>query len=368
MKERNHLVKEGHSIQKGNLRAIQDIVQRKTGAAVTAQRGPAGSKIRRMAILAASLLCFVISCAFAYAKFSGLNRDEAGFAAVYRGDGKFDIVIINASDRELELQEKVKVMRWSTGEEVEGDSGKIRMQGTAIAPHSQGVVSIDISEGYDVEAMMEEKLQERDVYYFVLTNNNFAFGQDWMCFFDFEIRQTEDIMDRMRDSMEQRAERERERQEAEEKQYGTGELMNPAWIWPTVSRDVSSSFGIQENGIYSGHVNICGTAGDEIYAVADGTVTEAAYESGAGNFIVVDLGEGVTVKYGHLKEIRVSEGEEVKQGQVIATMGTTGMATGPNLLFAVSVDGEEVNPFAEAVDGEEDYPSAVSADGKEDKE
>ena len=106
----------------------------------------------------------------------------------------------------------------------------------------------------------------------------------------------------------------------------------------------------------------------EIYAVADGTVTEAAYESGAGNFIVVDLGEGVTVKYGHLKEIRVSEGEEVKQGQVIATMGTTGMATGPNLLFAVSVDGEEVNPFAEAVDGEEDYPSAVSADGKEDKE
>ncbi len=144
--------------------------------------------------------------------------------------------------------------------------------------------------------------------------------------------------------------------------------MNPAWIWPTVSRDVSSSFGIQENGIYSGHVNICGMAGDEIYAVADGTVTEAAYESGAGNFIVVDLGEGVTVKYGHLKEIRVSEGEEVKQGQVIATMGTTGMATGPNLLFAISVDGEEVNPFAEAVDGEEDYPSAVSADGKEDKE
>ena len=90
MKERNHLVKEGHSIQKGNLRAIQDIVQRKTGAAVTAQRGPEGSKIRRMAILAASLLCFVISCAFAYAKFSGLNRDEAGFAAVYRGDGKFE--------------------------------------------------------------------------------------------------------------------------------------------------------------------------------------------------------------------------------------------------------------------------------------
>ena len=340
--------KEKYSIKKyrrENLRAIQDIVQRKTGAAVAADRGLAGNKIRRMAVLAGSLLCLVISSAFAYAKFSGLNGDEAGFAAVYLGDGRFDIAIINVSDRELELQEKIKVMQWSTGEEVEGDSRKIRMQGMTIAPHSQGVISIDISEGYDVEAMMEEELQDGDGYYFVLTNNNFAFGQDWMVFFDFEVRRTEDVMAGMGDSMEQRAEREREKEE--EKQYRTGELMDPAWIWPTVSREVSGSFGVRENGIYSDHVNICGTAGDEIYAVADGVVKETAFEASAGNFIIVDLGEGVTVKYGHLKEIKVSEGEEIKQGQVIAEMGRTGTATGPNLLLGVSVDGEEVNPFAE---------------------
>ena len=94
-------------------------------------------------------------------------------------------------------------------------------------------------------------------------------------------------------------------------------------------------------------MNIAGTAGDEIYAVADGVVTEAAVESFSGNFITVDLGDDVTVKYGHLKEIKVSEGEKVKQGQVIATLGQTGMATGPNLLFAVSINGEEVNPFVE---------------------
>ena len=339
--------KEKYSIKKyrrENLRAIQDIVQRKTGAAVAADRGLAGNKIRRMAVLAGSLLCLVISSAFAYAKFSGLNGDEAGFAAVYLGDGRFDIAIINVSDRELELQEKIRVMQWSTGEDVEGDSRKIRMQGTTIAPHSQGVISIDISEGYDVE-VMEEELRDGDWYYFVLTNNNFAFGQDWMVFFDFEVSRTEDVMVSMGDSMEQRAEREREK--AEEKQYRTGVLMDPAWIWPTVSREVSGSFGVHENGIYSDHVNICGTDGDEIYAVADGVVTETAFETSAGNFIIVDLGEGVTVKYGHLKEIKVSEGEEIKQGQVIAEMGRTGMATGPNLLLGVRVDGEEVNPFAE---------------------
>ncbi|MDE6389244.1 MAG: M23 family metallopeptidase [Lachnospiraceae bacterium] len=87
----------------------------------------------------------------------------------------------------------------------------------------------------------------------------------------------------------------------------------PEWSWPTVSRKVSGLYGIRENGTHSEHVNIAGTAGDEIYAVADGVVLEAAFESYTGNFIVVDLGDGVTVKYGHLKEIKVSEGEEIKQ-------------------------------------------------------
>ena len=325
-----------------NLKAIQVIVQEKTGAVIVPDRKAAGYKIGQWALAACGLLCCVIFCAFAYAKFSDLNGDDAGFASVYQGDGRFEIVIMNVSDKELKLQDKVKIMQWSTGEEVEGDSEKLRMSGLTIAPHSKGIVSIDISEGYNVGAM-EKNLGEKDWYYFVLTNNNFAFGQDWMCSFDFEIEQTEDVMDRFADSMEQRA----GRQKAEDKQYGTGELLNPDWNWPTVSRDVSGLYGKQENGTYLDHVNIVGTAGDEVYAVADGVVLEAAFESTSGNFIVVDLGEGVTAKYGHLKEIKVSEGEEIKQGQVIATLGQTGMATGPNLLFAVSINGDEVNPFVE---------------------
>lgn len=74
---------------------------------------------------------------------------------------------------------------------------------------------------------------------------------------------------------------------------------------------------------------------------------EATYERSYGHCITVDLGDGVTVKYGHLKEIKVSEGEEVKQGQVIGAMGQSGVATGPNLMFSVSVNGEKVNPFVE---------------------
>ncbi|MCM1099087.1 MAG: M23 family metallopeptidase, partial [Ruminococcus flavefaciens] len=305
-------------------------------------RKPVRQRIGRLALAAGSLLCFFLLCAFTYARFSELNGDDAAFAPAYQGDGKFEIVVFNESDKELRLQDSVKVMQWSTGEEVEGDSGKIRMTGLSIPPCAQGIVTIDLSEGYDVAAM-EENLPEGD-YYFILTNDRFAFGQTWMCFFDFEIERTEEVRARTAASMEQR----RERQGTEEeKRHEAEELAFSGWIWPTVSREISGSYGSHENGIFSDHVNIVGTAGDEIYAVADGVVMEAGYDSPVGNFILVDLGDGVTVKYGHLKERKVSEGEEIKQGQVIATMGRSGMATGPNLLFAVSVNGEAVNPLAE---------------------
>lgn len=329
------------SYSRKNLRNIQNIVQEKTGVPVATGKSTAGLKTSRVLLVAACMLCFMSLCAFAYVKFSGLYGDEAGFAAVYQGNGKFEIVIINDSDRELKLQDKVRVMQWSTSEEVEGDNDKIRMEISAIAPHSQGIVSIDISEGYDIGAM-EEKLPEGDTYYFVLTNNNFAFGQDWMCFFDFEIEQTEEIAQRMHTAMEEKDKRE---ELSAGQQYGTGSLIYPDWIWPTVSQNVSVSFGRQENGADSDHVNIAGTIGDEVYAVADGIVTETGFESACGNYVVADVGNGITVKYGHLKEIEVSEGEEIKQGQVIAVLGRSGMATGANLLFAVTVDGETVNPL-----------------------
>ncbi len=324
-----------------NLKNIQTIVQKKTGVSVAAGRSMSKTKGRQMLLLACSLLCFVTLCAFAYAKFSGLNGDEAGFAAVYQGEGRFEIVIINDSDRELKLQNKVKVMQWSTGAEVEGDNGKIKMEISAIAPHSQGIVVIDISEGYDIGAM-EKELPEGDSYYFVLTNNHFAFGQDWFCFFDFEVESTEEAARHMLAAMEERNER---KELSEGPQYETGSLIYQDWFWPTVSRNVSGLYGRQENGTDSDHIYIAGDMGDEVYAVADGVVTETGFESRDGNVIVVDLGNGITIRYGHLQEIQVSEGEEIKQGQVIATLGRSGMATGANLLFAVTVDGEKVNPL-----------------------
>lgn len=329
---------------KKHLRAIQDIVRVETGADVITYCKPSGYKVRRVASIAASLLCLVVLCAFAHARFSSLNGDDLGLAAVYRGDGRFEIVVVNNSERELRLQDRIKVMQWSTGEEVEGEKEKIQVEVASIAPHSRGVVTVDLSAGYDIGAM-ENALPEGDIYYFVLTNNSFAFGQDWMCFFDFETEQTEEAERRLLTRMEERENEDGGRETSGKPLRCTGSLLYPDWVWPTVSREISGGYGERENGAYSDHINITGACGDEIYAVADGVVTETAFESAGGNVIVADFG-GITVKYGHLSEIRVSVGEEIKQGQVIATLGRSGMATGYNLLFAVTVDGENVDPLA----------------------
>lgn len=86
-----------------------------------------------------------------------------------------------------------------------------------------------------------------------------------------------------------------------------------------------------------------GTVGEKIYAVSDGTVIETAFEKIYGNIIIVDLGDDILIKYGHLQEIKVSEGDEIQQGQVIGTLEQTGMAADSNLSFAVTVNGEDIN-------------------------
>lgn len=325
-----------------NLDRIQNIVQEKTGVDFSAKGKTSVYKIIQVAILTCCFMCFVSLSAFAYVKFSGLNGDTAGFAAAYQGNGQFEIVVENYSDVELNLQDKVKVMQWSTGKEVAGDNDKIMMSSLNVAPHSQGIVSIDISGGYDISTM-QENLADADWYYFVLTNNNFVFGQDWQCSFDFEIEDTAEAAKRLAWVREQNS----DRPNKPEQQAANSSLVYGGWAWPTVSQTVSGWYGERQNGSFADHINIAGASGDDVYAVADGVVTETGFESVCGNYILLELENGVAVKYGHLAEINVAVGDEVKQGQLVATLGQTGMATGPNLLFAVSVNGENVNPLIE---------------------
>ena len=90
--------------------------------------------------------------------------------------------------------------------------------------------------------------------------------------------------------------------------------------------------------------DIGGEFGAPMVSVLAGTVYAVGYNSSAGNFVKVEHQPGFISVYCHCSEILVSEGEYVKQGQQIARVGSTGVSTGPHLHFAISKDGEYVDP------------------------
>ena len=86
--------------------------------------------------------------------------------------------------------------------------------------------------------------------------------------------------------------------------------------------------------------------GSPIFATKAGTVILAGWYGGYGQAVLIDHGGGVTTLYGHTSDLYVSEGDTVQRGQAIATIGSSGLSTGPHLHFEVRVSGEPVNPIS----------------------
>jgi murein DD-endopeptidase MepM/ murein hydrolase activator NlpD len=92
-------------------------------------------------------------------------------------------------------------------------------------------------------------------------------------------------------------------------------------------------------------VDIDGDRGEPIRAAADGRVITADTNAGYGRMVEIDHGFGITTLYAHCHALRVQAGEVVRRGQVIATVGNTGMSTGPHLHFEVRLEGHAVDPL-----------------------
>jgi murein DD-endopeptidase MepM/ murein hydrolase activator NlpD len=85
--------------------------------------------------------------------------------------------------------------------------------------------------------------------------------------------------------------------------------------------------------------------GTEIYATGDGSVIEAGWNSGGfGNYIVIDHGYGYQSVYGHLSEIKVTKGLNVKRGDLIGYSGSSGLSSGPHLHYQIDQLGQAINP------------------------
>lgn len=86
--------------------------------------------------------------------------------------------------------------------------------------------------------------------------------------------------------------------------------------------------------------------GDPVISTADGQVVTVAYEVfGFGNYIIVKHKHGYYTRYAHLRNTIVTEGQRVKQGQVVGYIGNTGMSTGPHLHYEVHVGSDVEDPL-----------------------
>jgi len=84
--------------------------------------------------------------------------------------------------------------------------------------------------------------------------------------------------------------------------------------------------------------------GTEVYATGNGTVFEAGWNSGLGNYITIDHGYGHRTTYGHLSRINVIKGRLVKRGDVIGLVGSTGISSGSHLHYEIHQFGQYKNP------------------------
>ena len=120
-------------------------------------------------------------------------------------------------------------------------------------------------------------------------------------------------------------------------------------IWPTTGW-LTGAFGGRsdpftgEKGFHQG-LDISAEKGHAVYATADGVVDSASYNGDYGNMVVVRHDFGLSTRYGHLSKFNVKAGANVKRGDIIGYVGSTGRSTGAHLHYEVLANGKLVNPL-----------------------
>jgi len=113
--------------------------------------------------------------------------------------------------------------------------------------------------------------------------------------------------------------------------------------------EFTSGFGVRSDpflgrpAMHTG-LDFRASMGDPVRATANGKVVSAGWSGGYGRMVEVDHGNGLSTRYGHLSEIHVKIGDQIKIGQVLGAVGSTGRSTGPHLHYETRIDGEAVDP------------------------
>lgn len=113
---------------------------------------------------------------------------------------------------------------------------------------------------------------------------------------------------------------------------------------------LTSGFGMRFHPILGGlrlhrGVDLAAPMGTPVVAPGGGVVSQADWRGGFGLFVEIDHGGGLQSRYGHLSRLNVYPGQQLRGGEVIGYVGSTGRSTGPHLHYEMIEDGHAVDPL-----------------------
>ena len=197
-----------------------------------------------------------------------------------------------------------------------------------------------------VETLMNEKTAELESYEAQIDS-----AENEISEYEKDIKAQEEKIQAIEAEIRRQEEEARKKAEAEGKKYNTVSIGDISFISPCPSSSrITSPFGGRESptaGASTNHqgVDIGASSGSDILAAAAGEVIISTYSYSAGNYIMINHGGGVYTVYMHCSQLLASVGQQVKQGEVIAKVGSTGYSTGPHLHFGIRTGGKYVNPL-----------------------
>ncbi len=196
-----------------------------------------------------------------------------------------------------------------------------------------------------VQTMLDDKKSQLATY-----NSKINTASAELSEYEKQIKQQEDTIKAIEAQIRKKEEEARKAAQAAGKTYETVDLGSIHFIWPCPSSSrITSGFGDRESpteGASSNHqgIDIGASSGSAILAAADGEVVVSTYSPSAGNYIMLSHGGGVFTVYMHCSALLVSTGDNVKAGDTIAKVGSTGYSTGPHLHFGIRASGKYLNP------------------------
>jgi murein DD-endopeptidase MepM/ murein hydrolase activator NlpD len=121
-------------------------------------------------------------------------------------------------------------------------------------------------------------------------------------------------------------------------------------LMPLRTASLTSGYGMRTHPVLRKRrahkgVDLAAPTGTPIYATADGIVSKAERFSSYGLYVSMEHGAQVQTRFAHMSRIAVANGQNVKKGDIIGYVGSTGRSTGPHLHYEVRVAGRAVNPI-----------------------